>query len=312
MKIAILGAAGGVGQALSLLLKNQLPSGSTLHLYDIASAIYGIAKDLSHIPTNVIVVGFSTNNIKLALHNVDIVLITAGITRKPGTHRSELFNINAKIIYNLIKNVAYQCPQALIGIITNPINTIIPLAAQVLKKFGVYNKNKLFGITTLDVIRANTFVAELKNKNPKEIEVNVIGGHSSETMLPLLNQIQNIKLTKTEIKILIKRIQNAGAEVINSKEGNGSATLSTGQAAARFCLSLVHAALNKKNNIIECAYIDSDGKYSNFFAQPVLLGSEGIKERLPIKISNLCEKKQLKHIIKQLKQDIDLVNHFSI
>ncbi|WP_348666083.1 malate dehydrogenase [Arsenophonus symbiont of Ornithomya chloropus] len=309
MKIAILGAAGGVGQALSLLLKNQLPSGSKLHLYDITIGISGIAKDLSHIPTNVTVVGFSADDIKPALHNVDIVLITAGISRKPGKYRSELFNINANIIYKLIENIAQQCPRALIGIITNPINTIVPLAAQVLKKYGTYDKNKLFGITTLDVIRANTFVAELKNKDPQEIEVKVIGGHSNETILPLLNQIKNIKLTEEEIKTLIARIQNAGTEVINSKAGNGSATLSTGQAAARFCLSLVDA-LNGKKNIIECSYVDSDNQYSKFFAQPILLGCDGIKERLPININTIDEKKQLEEILKKLKKEIESVNHF--
>ncbi|WMY96991.1 MAG: malate dehydrogenase [Arsenophonus sp.] len=309
MKIAILGAAGGVGQALSLLLKNQLPSGSKLYLYDIIPGIFGIAEDLSHIPTNVIVTGFSANHIKSALHNVNIVLITAGISRKIKTNRSELLNINAKIIYNLIENVAQQCPEALIGIITNPINTIIPIAAQILKKFNAYNKNKLFGITTLDVIRANTFVAELKNKDPKEIEVKVIGGHSFETILPLLYQIRNIKLTEEEIKILTTRIKNAGTKVINSKKGIGSATLSMGQAANRFCLSLVHA-LNGKNNIIECAYVDSDNQYSPFFAQPILLGCQGIKERLPINLNNPYEKKQLENILKILKKEIELVSNF--
>ncbi|WMY95622.1 MAG: malate dehydrogenase [Arsenophonus sp.] len=309
MKIAILGAAGGVGQALSLLLKNQLPSGSKLHLYDITPGISGIAKDLNHIPTNVIVIGFSANQIKSALQNVNIVLIAAGISRKTETHRSELLNINGKIIYNLIENVAQQCPKALIGIITNPINTIVPLAAQVLKKFGAYDRNKLFGITTLDVMRANTFVAQLKNKDPKEIEIQVIGGHSAETILPLLHHIKNIKLTEEEIKILIARIQNAGTDVINSKAGTGSATLSMGQATARFCLSLVHA-LNGKSNIIECTYVDSDDQYTPFFAQPILLGCSGIKKRLPINISNPYEKKQLEHIFKKLKKDIELVNNF--
>ncbi|WMY96370.1 MAG: malate dehydrogenase [Arsenophonus sp.] len=309
MKIAILGAAGGVGQALALLLKNQLPSGSKLHLYDIKPGISGIAKDLSHIPTNVIVIGFAADHITSALRNVNIVLITAGISRKKKIQRSELLSTNAKIIYNLIENVAQKCPEALIGIITNPINTIVPLAAQVLKKFGAYDKNKLFGITTLDVMRANTFVAELKNKNPKEIEIKVIGGHSAETILPLLYQIKDIKLTEEEIKILITRIKNAGAEVIHSKAGIGSATLSMGQAAARFCLSLVYA-LNGKSNIIECAYVDSDNQYSQFFAQPILLGCSGIEERLPINLNNPYEKKQLEHVLKKLKKEIELVNNF--
>ena len=70
------------------------------------------------------------------------------------------------------------------------MNTTVAIAAEVLKKAGVYDKNKLFGVTTLDIIRSNTFVAELKGKQPTEVEVPVIGGHSGVTILPLLSQIR--------------------------------------------------------------------------------------------------------------------------
>ena len=101
MKIAILGAAGGIGQALGLLLKTQLPAGSELSLYDIAPLTPGVAVDLSHIPTAVKVTGFSGEDPSPALKNVDIVLISAGVARKPGMARADLFNINAGI--NLLK-----------------------------------------------------------------------------------------------------------------------------------------------------------------------------------------------------------------
>ena len=83
MKVAVLGAAGGIGQALALLLKTQLPSGSDLTLYDIAPVTPGVAKDLSHIPTDVRITGFAGEDPTPALEGADIVLISAGVARKP-------------------------------------------------------------------------------------------------------------------------------------------------------------------------------------------------------------------------------------
>lgn len=273
MKVAVLGAAGGIGQALALLLKTQLPSGSDLSLYDIAPVTPGVAVDLSHIPTAVNIKGFSGEDATPALEGADIVLISAGVARKPGMDRSDLFNVNAGIVRNLVEQIARTCPKALIGIITNPVNTTVAIAAEVLKKAGVYDKNKLFGITTLDAIRSNTFVAELKGKQPQDIEVPVIGGHSGVTILPLLSQIPGISFTEQEVIDLTKRIQNAGTEVVEAKAGGGSATLSMGQAAARFGLSLVRA-LQGESNVVECSYVEGDGKYARFFAQPILLGKK--------------------------------------
>ena len=159
MKVAVLGAAGGIGQALALLLKLQLPAESELALYDIAPVTPGVAADVSHIPTAVKVKGFSGEDPTPALQGADVVLISAGVARKPGMDRSDLFNINAGIVRGLIEKVAATCPNACVGIITNPVNTTVAIAAEVLKKAGVYDKRKLFGVTTLDVLRSETFVA---------------------------------------------------------------------------------------------------------------------------------------------------------
>lgn len=281
MKVAVLGAAGGIGQALALLLKNQLPSGSELSLYDIAPVTPGVAVDLSHIPTAVKIKGFSGEDATPALEGADVVLISAGVARKPGMDRSDLFNVNAGIVKNLVQQIAKTCPKACVGIITNPVNTTVAIAAEVLKKAGVYDKNKLFGVTTLDIIRSNTFVAELKGKLPTEVEVPVIGGHSGVTILPLLSQIPGVSFTEQEAAELTKRIQNAGTEVVEAKAGGGSATLSMGQAAARFGLSLVRALQGEKG-VVECAYVEGDGQYARFFSQPLLLGKNGVEERKSI------------------------------
>lgn len=171
MKVAVLGAAGGIGQALALLLKLQLPAESELALYDIAPVTPGVAKDVSHIPTAVKVEGFAGEDPTPALKGADVVLISAGVARKPGMDRSDLFNINAGIVRNLIEHIAKTCPKACVGIITNPVNTTVAIAAEVLKKAGVYDKRKLFGVTTLDVLRSETFVSELKGLNDTEMAI---------------------------------------------------------------------------------------------------------------------------------------------
>ncbi|WP_387464423.1 malate dehydrogenase [Photorhabdus sp. RM323S] len=309
MKVAVLGAAGGIGQALALLLKTQLPSGSKLSLYDIAPVTPGVAVDLSHIPTDVRIKGFAGEDATPALEGADVVLISAGVARKPGMDRSDLFNVNAGIVRNLVEQVAKTCPKVLIGIITNPVNTTVAIAAEVLKKAGVYDKNRLFGVTTLDIIRSNTFVAELKGKKPQEIEVPVIGGHSGVTILPLLSQIPGVSFTDEELAALTQRIQNAGTEVVEAKAGGGSATLSMGQAAARLGLSLVRG-LQGESNVVECAYVEGDGKYARFFAQPVRLGKNGVEERLDIGKLSDFEQKSLEGMLDVLRKDIELGEKF--
>lgn len=302
MKVAVLGAAGGIGQALSLLLKTQLPAGSDLALFDIAPVTPGVAVDLSHIPTAVTVKGYGEDGLATALQGADIVLIPAGVPRKPGMDRSDLFNMNAGIIKNLVEACADNCPKACIGIITNPVNTTVAIAAEVLKKKGVYDKSKLFGVTTLDVIRAETFVAELKGKNPADVHVPVIGGHSGTTILPLLSQVEGVDFSQEEIEQLTHRIQNAGTEVVEAKAGGGSATLSMGQAAARFCLSLARAKQGEE--VLEYAYVEGDGSDAIFFAQAVKLGKDGIVEILPYGELSDFEAKAKADMLDGLKGDI--------
>ncbi len=302
MKVTILGAAGGIGQALSLLLKTQLPNGTELSLYDIAPVTPGVAADLSHIPTDVKVTGYSGEDPSPALVSADIVLISAGVARKPGMDRSDLFNINAGIVKNLVSSCADTCPKALIGIITNPVNTTVAIAAGILKQKGVYNPARLFGITTLDIIRSNTFVAEVNGVSPEDVNVPVIGGHSGITILPLLSQ-SGFQFNADEAAAMTLRIQNAGTEVVEAKAGGGSATLSMGQAAAKFGLSLV-SALNGEKGIVECTYVEGSGDKARFFAQPVLLGKNGVEKILDYGELSDFEETTLNASIDTLKADI--------
>ena len=83
--------------------------------------------------------------------------------------------------------------QAVILIITNPVNSTVPIAAETLKILGVYDPKKVIGVTSLDIVRANTFVAEAKGLDVKDVDVPVIGGHAGATILPLLSQVHNIE-----------------------------------------------------------------------------------------------------------------------
>lgn len=304
MKVAVIGAAGGIGQALALLLKNHLPAGSDLALYDIAPVTPGVAADLSHIPTPVSIKGYCGEDPTPALEGADVVLISAGVARKPGMDRADLFNVNAGIVKALAERIANVCPTACIGIITNPVNTTVPIAAEVLRKAGVYDKRKLFGVTTLDVIRSETFVAELKGKNPSEVHVPVIGGHSGVTILPLLSQVDGVEFTEQEIAALTKRIQNAGTEVVEAKAGGGSATLSMGQAACRFGLSLVKALQGE--SVIEYAYVEGGSEHAPFFAQPIKLGENGVEEVLSYGPLSDFEKAALDGMLETLNKDIEI------
>ena len=308
MKVVVLGAAGGIGQALGLLLKTQLPNGTELSLYDIAPVTPGVAADLSHIPTAVKVSGFAGEDPSPALVNADIVLISAGVARKPGMDRSDLFKINAGIVKNLVSACADTCPNALIGIITNPVNTTVAIAADVLKKKGVYDPARLFGITTLDIIRSSTFVAEVNGVNPEDVSVPVIGGHSGITILPLLSQ-SGFDFDEASAASMTKRIQNAGTEVVEAKAGGGSATLSMGQAAAKFGLSLVRA-LNGDEGIIECTYVEGSGDRARFFAQPVLLGKNGVEKILGFGDLSAFEEKTLNAALETLRSDIKIGEEF--
>ena len=277
MKVAVLGAAGGIGQPLSLILKTELPAGSSLSLYDVAPFTPGVAKDLSHIPTDVCVNGFTGDDLPKALEGADIVVIPAGVARKPGMTRDDLFNVNAGIIANLVKNAARVCPKACICIITNPVNSTVPIAAEVLKAEGVYDKHRLFGVSALDVLRAETFLGEELGLSKVTTQVPVIGGHSGTTILPLLSKVVGSEVISAErIKELTTRIQNAGTEVVEAKAGAGSATLSMAAAGARFALKVARGLMGEPG-VTEYGYVQGGSQYGEFFAQRLEFGTEGWK-----------------------------------
>lgn len=304
VKVAVLGAGGGIGQPLALLLKHS-PMISHLSLYDLAPYTPGVGKDLSHIETlSKVTAHTGPEQLDDCLKGCTLVLIPAGMPRKPGMTRDDLFNTNASIAMNLADACARNCPDAVLGIITNPVNSTVPIAAEVYKKHNVHNPDKLFGVTTLDVVRANTFVAELKGLDITKTNVPVIGGHSGVTILPLLSQaVPKCSFTDEEVAQLTDRIQNAGTEVVEAKAGAGSATLSMAYAGARFGFSVLEA-MNGKKGVVECAYISSDATDASYFATPILLGPDGAEKSLGLGDLSDFEKNKLEELMPELQTNI--------
>ncbi|KAI5850926.1 malate dehydrogenase, NAD-dependent [Tricharina praecox] len=277
-KVTVLGAAGGIGQPLSLLMKtNKLVT--DLALYDIRGAP-GVAADISHINTKSSVNGYapSPEGLKSALSGAEVVLIPAGVPRKPGMSRDDLFNTNASIVRDLAKAAADFAPKAKILIISNPVNSTVPITAEVFKSKGVYDPKRLFGVTTLDIVRASRFISEIKSTDPANEAVTVIGGHSGVTIVPLLSQSNHSEISGEARDKLVNRIQFGGDEVVQAKEGAGSATLSMAYAGARMADSILRAA-NGEKNVVECTFVESPlykDQGIDFFSSKVTLGPEGV------------------------------------
>lgn len=304
-KVAVLGAAGGIGQPLALLMKLN-PLVSKLALYDIAGTP-GVAADVSHINTRSEVTGYmGEDQLGQALEGSDVVIIPAGVPRKPGMTRDDLFNINAGIVKSLCTAISKYCPNALVNMISNPVNSTVPIAAEIFKKAGTYDEKKLFGVTTLDVVRAKTFYAGKAEVPVADVDVPVVGGHAGITILPLFSQAtpNSNALSAEEIKALTKRTQDGGTEVVEAKAGKGSATLSMAYAGAVFADACLKG-LNGVPDIVECSFVQSSVTELPFFASKVRLGKNGVEEVLGLGSLSDYEKEGLENLKAELKSSIE-------
>jgi len=318
-KVAVLGASGGIGQPLALLCKLS-PRIGEVACYDVAPQTCGVAADLSHCPTPAKVTGnlpgagtwppSGNAGLEAALTGADVVIIPAGVPRKPGMTRDDLFNTNAGIVKTLVEGCAKYCPNAILGVISNPVNSTVPIAAEVLKKAGVYDPKKLCGVTTLDVCRANTFIAENQGMDPTTLDVTVIGGHAGITILPLLSQIPGASFSDADREALTVRIQFGGDEVVKAKAGAGSATLSMAYAGFLFTEGVLKAMAGE--DVTMCAYVESTITEAQYFASPCKFGPEGVKEVCGFGELSAYEKgwfdKMMPDLKKQIQKGVDFAN----
>jgi len=223
--------------------------------------------------------------------------------------RDDLFNTNASIVRDLAAAVARVAPEAHILVISNPVNSTVPIVASVLEKAGVFDPRRLFGVTTLDVVRAARFLAGISsNANPDDTPVSVVGGHSGVTIVPLLSQSSYGKAVKGEsYEKIVYRIQYGGDEVVKAKDGAGSATLSMAYAGAKFTHALLRG-LNGEKGVVTPTFVKSPlyaDQGIDFFSSQVELGPNGVEKIHPIGPISPEEQKLLDAALPELKKNIE-------
>jgi len=311
-KVCVVGGAGGIGQPLSLLMALD-PNVAELCVYDLTLAIVpaaGVAADLSHINTAAKVRAYALDKDDRAidkaeecLRGCNLVLVPAGVPRKPGQDRKDLLNINAGIAKNIVEACAKFCPDAVVALIVNPVNSVVPAMCELWKKKGL-NPRKIVGITTLDVLRANKFVHEITGAPIDDVEVPVIGGHAGTTIMPVFSACRaSARIPADQIPELDAKVQNAGTVVVQAKAGKGSATLSMAAAGARLGKAVLRG-LNGEE-AMECAYVESSVSELPYFASKVTFGRDGVQQVHPLPQLNDYEKKRLAEMMPTLKEEID-------
>jgi len=239
----------------------------------------------------------------------------------------DTLKINAGIVRDLAKAIATTCPKAFILVISNPVNSTVPIFAEILKEHGVFDARRLFGVTTLDVVRAQTFVAEVHGdgKNAPNVTVPVVGGHSGVTIVPLLSQSQPplpAETSEETLKQLTHRIQFGGDEVVKAKDGAGSATLSMAYAGAEFAFKVLRA-LSGEKGIISPSYVHLSadpngggvvqkelGRPVEYFSAPIELGKNGVEKILPLGKVTPYEKGLLEAALPELEGNITKGSEF--
>jgi len=310
-KVCVVGGAGGIGQPLSLLMATN-PLVKELAIIDLNIAMVpaeGVQADLSHIEGKckvsstalVLNVDKAIDKAGEALTGCHLVLVPAGVPRKPGQDRKDLLTINADIAKGTVEACAKYCPNAVVALIVNPVNSVVPAMTELWKKAGL-NPKKIVGITTLDCVRANKFVQELSGQ---KASVPVIGGHAGKTILPVFSQDAAARTISPEkIPDIDSRVQDAGTEVVKAKNGKGSATLSMAYSGAKLGNAVLRGLAGVRTT--ECAYVESSIVPGlPYFATKVTFGPGGVETVHPTGTLNAHEQKRLEELTPILKGEID-------
>ncbi|KAK2584592.1 hypothetical protein KPH14_006950 [Odynerus spinipes] len=307
-RVGIVGL-GGVGKSLAHLIKMYPDTITELRLLNRSDPA-GIVEELSHLPTPLPITGVAgMENLCVGLRDLDIVVITAGGTRKKDAPRDHLFKDNATICASICKACAESCPTALIAIVTNPIDMLVPVAAEVLKKHCCYDPAKLFGLCKLDQLRARHYFAELVGIDPTTTYVPVVGGHAENTTVPLFSKCRpNIALTPEETTKLIEAVRTAGKRVVQMKKS--STTYSMASAAMHFIHKLSRA-IRHEPNLIVSGYVESCGTTARFFSNELILGPGGVKTNLGFGDVNEVERNLIAKAVNVLTKQIKDAEEFA-
>ena len=303
-KITLIGA-GQIGGTLAHLI--ALKEIADVVLFDVSAGIAkGKALDIAQSsPVN----GF---NIKLIgtdkyedTKNSDVIIITAGVPRKPGMTRDDLLGVNLKIIKQVADGIKKTSPNAFVICITNPLDVIV----MALQKYSGLPKNKVVGMAgILDSSRFIYFLSEKLKINVNKIESFVLGGHG-DTMVAMLNHtkvegvpiqqlIDDGKLSKIDLEKLVERTQKGGAEIVKYLE-KGSAFYAPAAAGVEMAESYLK---DLKKELPCAAYLDGEYNVKDIYAGvPVIIGKNGVEKVVEIKLST-NEKDQFEKSIKAVQE----------
>ena len=219
-----------------------------------------------------------------ATANSDIVVITAGIPRKPGMSRDDLLNTNYKIMSDVVAKVVAQSPEAILIIVSNPLDAM----AQAAYKQSGFNRERVIGMAgILDSARFRTFIAEELNVSVENVTAFVLGGHG-DTMVPLprYSTVAGIPITELipapRLAEIVQRTRDGGAEIVKHLK-TGSAYYAPSAAA----VEMVEAILKDKKKIVPCAvYLQGEyGIEGYFIGVPCKLGAAGLEQIIEIKLT---------------------------
>lgn len=235
-----------------------------------------------------------------------LVIITAGIARKPGMSREDLLATNAKIIKSVTKEVTRYSPEAIILVVTNPLDAMVYLV----KKVSGFPRERVVGMAgILDSSRFCTFLADELGISPQSIQALVLGGHG-DTMVPLprYTNIGGIPLPelldKDRIEALVKRTRQGGAEIVGHLK-TGSAYYAPSAAI----WEMICAILCDEKKLLPCAaYLEGEyGLTDIYMGVPVVLGSLGVEKIIELKLTPQ-EQEMLNQSAAKVKESINLIN----
>jgi malate dehydrogenase len=301
-KISLIGA-GQIGGTLAHLI--TIKELADVVLFDVAE---GVAKGKAlDIAQSTSVDGFNVSLIGTSNYedtkNSDVIIITAGIPRKPGMSRDDLLETNLKIIKQVAEGIKNTSPHAFVICITNPLDVIV----MAFQKYSGFPTNMVVGMAgILDSSRFKYFLSQELKVPVKSVESLVLGGHG-DTMVPMPNQTKvagkplNQFIQKDKLDSIIDRTRKGGAEIIKYL-GKGSAFY----APAASGIEMAESYIKDLKKTLPCAaYLNGEYGVNNLYAGvPVVIGKNGVEKIIKIDLSDE-EKKQFNHSIKTVQELFD-------
>jgi len=316
-KVCVCGASGYLGQPLCMLAVLD-PLVWELSVYDRAHSLLppeGVGCDLGHLERKCKVKAYALSatqkeidHLEECLTGCHLVIACAGVPVQ-GKSKAELVKFNGNMIKGIVEASARFCPDAVVGLIVNPINAIVPAMATLYEKAGL-NPQKICGITCLDVVRANKFVHEETSAPIEHVRVPVVGGHAghftSQSACPLFSQDASAAtIQEPRRSELIRRIQDGNREVAEAKKSKGTATISQAYAGWRFGHAVISGLAGEPAD--EYCFLKSDAwPEVPYFASKVTFGYKGVQKVHPFGNVTKEEQSRLDDAKKLLQDDINV------